>query len=153
MPKIMPCLWIDDRIEEAATYYVRLFGGTLHEFNRPGGDGTPPLTARFRLKDQEFMMLNGGPRFSFSEAVSFVIDCADQAEVDYFWDNMIADGGKESMCGWLSDKFGLSWQVVPAALGQTVGGSNPAGAQRTMQAMLQMRKLIVADLERAYAGA
>ncbi len=152
MPKIMPCLWIDDRIEAAANYYVKLFDGTLHSFNRPGGPGTPPLTALFRLKDQEFMMLNGGPRFPFTEAVSFTIDCVDQAEVDYFWDNMIADGGKESMCGWLSDQFGLSWQIVPQALGRTLGGSDPAGAQRAMQAMLKMRKLVVADLERAYAG-
>lgn len=151
MPKIMPCLWMDDRIEEAVNFYVSLFkDAEIHRTERyPDGR---VLTMTFRLKDEEFMALNGGPQFKFTEAVSFVVDCKDQAEVDYYWNALTADGGEESMCAWLKDKYGLSWQIVPEALQRLLGGSDSEGAGRAMQAMLQMRKIIVADLETAYAG-
>jgi predicted 3-demethylubiquinone-9 3-methyltransferase (glyoxalase superfamily) len=157
MQKIKPCLWVDDRIEEAVNFYVSVFkDGKILEMSRYGDAGPLPkgkvMVANFEIQGQEFMALNGGPQFKFSEAVSFYINCKDQAEVDYYWEQLTADGGEESMCGWLKDKFGLSWQIVPAALGWLVGGPDKAGAGRAMQAMLQMRKIIVADLEKAYAG-
>jgi predicted 3-demethylubiquinone-9 3-methyltransferase (glyoxalase superfamily) len=98
------------------------------------------------------MLLNGGPDFKFTEAVSFSVDCKDQAEVDYYWNALTADGGEESMCAWLKDKYGLSWQIVPEALPRLLSGSDKAGAGRAMQAMMQMKKIVVADLEKAYAG-
>lgn len=151
MPKIMPCLWIDDRIEEMVNFYVALFkDAEVHRVDKyPDGR---VLTMTFRLRDQEFMALNGGPLFPFTEAVSFTVDCEDQAEVDYFWNAMTADGGQESNCAWLKDKFGLSWQIVPKALPRLLGGADREGAGRAMQAMMKMRKIIVADLEKAYAG-
>ena len=151
MPKIMPCLWMDDRIEEAVNFYVKTFkDGEIHRTDRyPDGR---VLTMTFRLKDQEFMALNGGPQFKYTEAVSFTVDCEGQDEVDYYWNILTADGGEESMCAWLKDKYGLSWQIVPRQLGQCLGGPDRAGAGRAMQAMMQMRKIIVADLEKAYAG-
>ncbi len=151
MPKIMPCLWMDDRIEEAVNFYVRTFGDAEIRRTDRYPDGRV-LTMTFRLRDQELMALNGGPMFRFTEAISLVVDCADQAEVDYFWNALTADGGAESMCAWLKDKYGLSWQIVPRQLGQLLGGSDRDGANRAMQAMLQMRKIDVAALERAYVG-
>lgn len=153
MPKMMPCLWFDDRLEEAVNFYAKVFDGEIRDFTRPGGAGTPPLAARFRLKDQEFLALNYNRDVKFTESISFSVECKDQAEVDHHWNALTADGGKESMCGWLKDKYGVSWQIVPEALDRTCFGPDPAGAQRATQAMLKMRKLIVADLERAYAGA
>ncbi len=152
MPKIMPCLWIDDRIEEMVNFYVATFrDAEIRDAQRyPGGR---VLTMTFRLRDQEFMALNGGPRFPFTEAVSFSVDCADQAEVDYFWEALTADGGAESMCGWCRDRFGLSWQVVPQRLVELVWDSkDKAAGARAQQAMFQMKKIVVADLERAHAG-
>lgn len=152
MKKIMPCLWFDDRIEEAVNFYIAAFkDGEIHEVERyPDGR---ILTITFRLRDEEFMALNGGPEFKFTEAISFSVDCEDQAEVDHFWNLFTADGGEESMCGWLKDKYGLSWQIVPRRLPQLLKGSDRAAAGRAMQAMLQMRKIVVADLEKAYAAA
>jgi predicted 3-demethylubiquinone-9 3-methyltransferase (glyoxalase superfamily) len=154
MPKIIPCLWIDGRIEEMVDFYVKTFkDAEIHE-KTPGPDGGT-LTITFRLKDQEFMALNGGPgpHFKFNEAISFTVDCKDQAEVDYYWDILTADGGEESMCGWLKDKYGLSWQIVPEGVMEYVWDSkNPEGAARAQQAMFQMRKLVIADLEKAHAG-
>ena len=151
MQKITACLWFDDRIEDAVKFYTSVFkGGKVLDTSRyPDGR---ILTANIEILGQTFQLLNGGPRFKFTEAVSFSIDCKDQAEVDYYWNALIADGGEESMCAWCKDKFGLSWQVVPEALPKLLGGSDKAGAGRAMQAMLQMRKIIVADLEKAYAG-
>lgn len=151
MPKISPCLWFDDRIEEAVTFYVGLFkDGEIKRTSRyPDGR---VLTMSFRLRDQHFMALNGGPQFKFNEAVSFYVDCADQAEVDYFWGGLIGDAGEESMCGWLKDKYGLSWQIVPARLVQLMSDPDKARSGRAMQAMLKMRKIDVAELERAAAG-
>jgi predicted 3-demethylubiquinone-9 3-methyltransferase (glyoxalase superfamily) len=154
MPKIMPCLWIDGRIDEMVDFYVATFKDAEIRQKTPGPDGTS-LTVTFRLKDQEFMALNGGPgpQFKFNESVSFTVDCKDQAEVDYYWDILTADGGEESMCGWLKDKYGLSWQIVPEGVMEYVWDSkNPEGAARAQQAMFQMRKLVIADLEKAHAG-
>ena len=152
MPKIMPCLWIDDRIEEMVEFYVKTFKDAEIRSKTPGPGGGV-LTMTFRLKDQEFMALNGGPQFKFTEAISFSVDCADQAEIDYYWDALTADGGEESMCGWLKDKYGLSWQIVPYNAMQMIWDSNnPEGSARAQQAMFQMRKLVIADLEAARDG-
>ena len=154
MPKIMPCLWIDNRIDEMVDFYVKTFKDAEIREKTPGPGGST-LTITFRLKDQEFMALNGGPgpQFSFNESISFTVDCKDQAEVDYYWDSLTADGGEESMCGWLKDKYGLSWQIVPEQVMDLVWDSrNPEGAARAQQAMFKMRKLVVADLQAAYDG-
>ena len=153
MTKLMPCLWFDDRIDDAITFYTQTFkSAKVHEVVRHAPD-KPAFTAIIELEGQRFMLLNGGPNFTFTEAVSFMIDCADQAEVDYFWGKLVGDGGEESMCGWCKDKFGLSWQVVPKQIYETVLGKDPAGSNRAMQAMMKMRKLVVADLQKAYADA
>lgn len=145
MPKIMPCLWFDGQAEAAARFYVEVFGdGEVRSAD--------PMVVRFRLHDQEFMGLNGGPQYHFTEALSFTVDCVDQAEVDHYWTRLTADGGEESMCGWLKDKYGLSWQIVPQALMRLLGSPDRAAAGRAMQAMLQMRKIDVAALEKAAAG-
>ncbi len=151
MQKITPCLWFDDRIEEAMNFYVSVFkdGKILDTSRYPDGR---MLTANVEILGETFQLLNGGPQFTFSEAVSFSVSCKDQADVDYYWNALTADGGEESMCGWLKDKFGLSWQIIPEALPRLLGGSDKAGAGRAMQAMLQMRKIVVADLEQAYAA-
>jgi predicted 3-demethylubiquinone-9 3-methyltransferase (glyoxalase superfamily) len=152
MTSIKPCLWFDDRIDEAIEFYTKTFKrAKITNINRPA-PGKPAFTAEFELEGQKFMALNGGPQFTFNEAVSFFVTCADQDEVDYFWNALTANGGAESQCGWLKDKFGLSWQIVPRQLFETIGGPDAAGAQRAMQAMLKMHKLIVADLQKAYAG-
>jgi predicted 3-demethylubiquinone-9 3-methyltransferase (glyoxalase superfamily) len=157
MPKISPFLWFDKEAEEAANFYVSVFPNSkLGEIQRypkggPGQDGAV-MTVAFELNGAPFTALNGGPHFQFSEAISFVIDCADQAEVDHFWDALLADGGKPSQCGWLKDRYGLSWQVVPKAIEETVGGPDAAGRQRAFEAMMQMVKLDVAKLKAAYAG-
>ena len=152
MSKIMPCLWFDDRIDDAIQFYTTTFkDAQLIDLVRHAPD-RPAFTAVIELAGHRFMLLNGGPLFTFNEAVSFVIDCADQAEVDYFWNAFVGGGGAESQCGWCKDRFGLSWQVVPKQLYATIGGPDPAGAKRAMDAMMGMRKLIVADLESAYAG-
>lgn len=151
MPKILPCLWFDDRIEDAVNFYVKLFeDAEIHDTQRyPDGR---VLTMKFRLKDQEFTALNGGPDFKFNEAISFQVDCKDQAEVDHYWDSMTTDGGEEGRCSWLKDKYGLSWQIIPEALPRALSGSDRQGADRAMQALMEMKKVIVADIERAYAG-
>jgi predicted 3-demethylubiquinone-9 3-methyltransferase (glyoxalase superfamily) len=154
--KITPCLWLDERIEEAANYYARVFKGRIVDIaHYPPGGPMPEstvLTVHVEMLGTTFMLLNGGPEFKFSEAVSFYVECKDQAEIDYYWDTLTADGGEESMCGWLKDKYGLSWQIAPEAVSRTVAGPDREGARRAMQAMMKMRKMIVADLETAYAG-
>ncbi len=154
MPKIMPCLWIDDRIEEMVNFYVTTFKDA-EIISKTPGPGGGVLTMTFRLKDQHYMALNGGPgpQFTFNESISFSVDCADQAEIDYYWDALTADGGEESMCGWLKDKYGLSWQIVPYNAMQMIWDSrNPEGSARAQEAMFKMRKLVIADLEAARDG-
>src|SRR5690606_37794762 len=147
-----PCLWFDDRIDDAIAFYTATFkNAKVTNINR-SAPGKPAFTAEFELEGQKFMALNGGPQFKFNESVSFFVTCADQAEVDYFWNIMTADGGEESMCGWLKDKFGLSWQIVPKQIFETVMRSDIAGAQRAIQAMMGMHNHNVADLQTAYGG-
>jgi predicted 3-demethylubiquinone-9 3-methyltransferase (glyoxalase superfamily) len=152
MTTIMPCLWFDDRIDDAIKFYAETFERAKVLDVQRQAPGAPAFTAVIELAGQKFMLLNGGPRFPFTEAVSFVIDCDGQAEVDYFWSRFVDTGGEESMCGWCKDRFGLSWQVVPKQLREVLGGPDKAGAGRAMQAMLGMKKLVVADLQKAYAG-
>lgn len=152
MPKIMPCLWFDDRIEEAVNFYVEVFKDAEIRSTQRYPDGRV-LTMTFRLRDQEFMGLNGGPMYTFTEATSFVVDCKDQEEVDYYWSRLLEDGGSESMCAWLKDRFGLSWQIVPAALPRLLSLPDQEQAGRVMEAMMQMRKIDVAALEKAATGA
>jgi len=144
--RVTPFLWFDGQAEEAARFYVSVF--------KKGSKVTSatPMSVSFVLEGQPFLGLNGGPTFKFSEATSFFVDCKDQKEVDYFWNALLAGGGKESQCGWLKDRFGLSWQIVPKALGKCLGGKDRAGAQRAMEAMLKMKKLDVKKLEAAYKG-
>lgn len=149
--KITPCLWFDDRIEEAVKFYVEVFKDA--EIGRV--DHYPDgriLTMMFRLHDQEYMALNGGDEYKFTPAVSFSVDCRDQAEVDYLWDRLLEGGGRPDQCAWLQDRFGLSWQIVPEALPRLLGQKDREAAGRVMQAMLKMQKIVVADLERASAG-
>jgi predicted 3-demethylubiquinone-9 3-methyltransferase (glyoxalase superfamily) len=153
MPKITPWLWFDTEGEEAATHYCSIFKNsriTGVTYYGPGGmrpEGTV-MTVSFELDGAEFVALNGGPEFTFSEAVSFKVDCADQAELDYFWDRLGEDG-EHGPCGWLKDKFGLSWQIVPTALGEILGDPDPAKAEAAMKAMLAMGKLDIDALQRA----
>jgi predicted 3-demethylubiquinone-9 3-methyltransferase (glyoxalase superfamily) len=153
-----PCLWIDDRIEDAVNFWVSVFpDGKIIDVSRYG-DAVPPskgkvMTMTFEIMGMRFMALNGGPQFTFSEAISFVIRCETQAEVDSYWAKLTAHGGSEQACGWVRDRFGLSWQVVPNALGRLAGDHNPRKAQAVMAAMLKMKKIEIAGLEQAYAEA
>jgi predicted 3-demethylubiquinone-9 3-methyltransferase (glyoxalase superfamily) len=160
--KIVPYLWFEKEAEEAATLYVDLFKsrpGTsageskVIEVNRytDAGPGDPcaAMVVSFELDGEEFIALNGGPQFAFTEAVSFLVRCESQEEVDYFWNALTADGGEESQCGWLKDRFGLSWQIIPNRLTELLGDPDPGRAQRAMEAMLLMQKIDVAELERA----
>jgi predicted 3-demethylubiquinone-9 3-methyltransferase (glyoxalase superfamily) len=156
--KITPFLWFDNQAEEAMNFYLSVFKNSkAGSISRYGSGGPGPagsvMSATFNLEGQEFMALNAGPVFQFTPAISFFVDCKDQKEVDYYWNKLTADGGQPSQCGWLTDKFGLSWQVVPKALGQMLGDKDPAKAQRVMAAMMQMRKIDAAELERAYNNA
>ena len=152
MNKITPFLWFDNQAEEAMNFYVSVFkNGKVGGVSR-GPDGKA-FSVTFELDGQEFLGLNAGPQFRFNESISFFVNCETQEEVDYFWENLTAGGGEESMCGWLKDKYGLSWQIIPKQLGELMGDPDPVKSQRVMQAMLQMRKIVVADLERAHAQA
>ena len=157
MPKPFPCLWFDGEAEEAAEFYTRIFPNSRVDkvaratADYPSGKKGDVITVDFTLDGERFQGLNGGPEFDFNEAVSFVIDCEDQAEVDRYWDALAAGGGEHGPCGWMKDRFGLSWQVVPRRLYEMLDGPEDA-AERAMTAMLKMGKLDVAELERAYAG-
>lgn len=151
MKKITPFLWFDTQAEEAMNYYVSIFKNSKVNNVSRGPDGKA-FTVSFELDGQEFMGLNAGPQFKFNEAISMYVDCEDQAEVDKLWNKFIADGGEESMCGWLKDKYGLWWQIIPKQLVELMGDSDPVKAQRVTQAMLQMQKIDVAGLQRAYDG-
>ena len=159
MSKITPCLWFDGNAEEAAKFYVSLLPGSHIEtvMRSPADNPSTPagavLVVDITLAGQRFTALNGGPDFAFTEAVSFVIDCEDQAEVDRLWDALIAGGGSPSQCGWLKDRYGLSWQVIPRQLGEILGSPDAEGSRRAMEAMLKMTKIDVAELRRAFAGA
>ncbi|QNG20700.1 VOC family protein [Rhodococcus triatomae] len=156
MKPITPCLWFDTQGEEAAKFYTSLFENsrivdtTYYAAGMPQPEGSV-MTVAFELNGQPFTALNGGPDFTFDEAVSFEIPCENQEQVDKFW-NAFAEGGEESRCGWIKDRFGVSWQVVPTRLTELFAGPDPAGVQRAVQAMMQMRKLDIAALEKAYAG-
>jgi predicted 3-demethylubiquinone-9 3-methyltransferase (glyoxalase superfamily) len=154
MKKITPFLWFDNQAEEAMNFYVSLFPNSeilnvsRYAEGGPGSDETV-MTATFQLDGQEFMALNGGPLFKFTEAISLFVNCETQEEVDELWEKL-SEGGEKSQCGWLKDKYGLSWQIIPTALGQMLGDKDPQKAQNVMQAMLQMTKIDIAALRRAY---
>ena len=150
MPTITPFLWFDTQAEEAMNLYTSIFKRSkVVSVNRAGGR---VMSVQFELENQTFMALNAGPQYTFTEAISFFVGCDTQTEIDELWAKLTADGGSESRCGWLKDKFGLSWQIVPNSLGRMLGDKDPAKAQRTMQAMLQMNKLDIAKLQAAYDG-
>jgi predicted 3-demethylubiquinone-9 3-methyltransferase (glyoxalase superfamily) len=154
MQKITPFLWFDGNAEEAMKFYVSIFKNskvgcvTLYGDAGPGPKGTV-MSATFELDGQEFFALNGGPQFKFTPAISFFVNCESQQEVDELWEKLSA-GGKKDRCGWLTDKFGLSWQIIPTALGKMLGDKDPAKANRVMKAMLQMDKIEIEGLKRAY---
>ena len=156
MPKQIPCLWFDGQAEQAAAHYTAIFpnsevlGVTRYGPDQPGQEGEV-MTVDFSLDGQRYVGLNGGPQFSFSEAISFQIMCQDQEEADHYWDRL-TEGGEESQCGWLKDKFGVSWQVEPTRLHELIHDPDARRAQRAMQAMLAMKKIDIAALERAADG-
>ncbi len=158
--KITPFLWFDNQAEEAVKFYTSIFRnsrvGKIARYDEAGekAAGRPAgsvMTIEFEIEGQEFIALNGGPHFKFTEAVSFVVDCKTQAEVDKYWKKLSA-GGKKVQCGWLKDKYGLSWQIVPTVLGELMSSKDPAKSQRVMEAMLKMVKLDIKKLKAAYAG-
>jgi predicted 3-demethylubiquinone-9 3-methyltransferase (glyoxalase superfamily) len=156
MPKITSCLWFDTQGEDAAKLYTSVFPNSrILEIARYGSAGPRPegtvMTVTFELDGARFLALNGGPEYTFSEAVSFQVDCADQAEVDHYWEKL-SEGGEEGPCGWLKDRFGLSWQIVPRRLTELLTDPDGAKAQRVMACMLQMRKIEIAELEAAAAA-
>ncbi|MDA1192012.1 MAG: VOC family protein [Candidatus Poribacteria bacterium] len=157
MQKIRTFLWFDNNAEEAVNFYVSIFKNskildvTRYEDAGPDLDETV-IVCEFQLEGQQFMALNGGPLFKFTEAISLMVTCESQEEVDDLWEKLTSDGGAPSQCGWLKDKFGLSWQIVPTALGELLSDPDPARAKRVMGAMLQMSKIEIAELQRAYDG-
>ncbi|MFZ6721906.1 VOC family protein [Undibacterium sp. Ji49W] len=156
MQKITPFLWFDQQAEEVALFYTGIFKDSEVVSISRYGDGAPMpkgtvMTAKFILEGQEFVALNGGPHFTFNPAISFVVNCDTQQEVDYYWEKLL-DGGTESRCAWLTDRFGVSWQIVPQALITYLNDPDPVKAQRVMMAMMQMVKIDIAALDRAYQG-
>jgi predicted 3-demethylubiquinone-9 3-methyltransferase (glyoxalase superfamily) len=154
--KLTPCLWFDSNAWDAVTFYTTVFNNVEKgKISYYGPDMPMPqgsvLTIQFQIEGQEFLALNGGPDFKFNEAVSFMINCESQDEIDYYWDKLTADGGEESMCGWLKDKFGLSWQVVPTIMGEMISDSDGEKVNRVMQKMMTMKKLDMKALEEAYS--
>jgi predicted 3-demethylubiquinone-9 3-methyltransferase (glyoxalase superfamily) len=157
MQKISPFLWFDHQAEEAATFYTSLFENSrITSVSRHGEGGPAPkgtaMSVTFELDGHEYMALNGGPHFQFTPAFSLFVKCETQEEVDRYWETLLADGGKAERCGWLKDRFGLSWQIIPSALGRLLQDKDRAKAGRVMQAMLTMTKLDIAGLQRAYDG-
>ena len=156
MQKITPFLWFNNQAEEAANFYVSIFKNSkILSISRYGEAGPGPkgsaMTVVFQLDGEEFIALNGGPSFKFTEAISFVVNCETQQEVDEFWEKLSKDG-EESRCGWLKDKYGLSWQIVPTILGKLMTDPDPQKSKRVMEAMLKMKKIVIDDLKRAYEG-
>lgn len=157
MPKITPFFWFDNTAEEAMNFYTSIFKNSkIGAVSRCGDAGPGPkgsvLVATISLEGQDIMLLNGGPQYKLSPAASLVVNCETQEEIDYYWDKLTADGGKPSRCGWLEDKFGLSWQIVPNMLAKLMSGGDPQKSNRAMQELLKMDKLIIADLQKAYDG-
>ena len=161
MQKITPFLWFDDQAEEAAKFYTSIFKNSkigrtlLYSEEAAKASGQPAgsvLTIEFEIEGQKFVALNGGPQFKFNESISFVVNCETQEEVDYFWEKLTADGGEESQCGWLKDKFGLSWQVTPTVLIDMLHDKDSEKAERVMKAMLQMQRIDIEKLKVAYLG-
>ena len=161
MQKITPFLWFDNQAEEAVKFYTSIFKdskiGKITRYGEAGEKvaGRPSgsvMTIEFEVEGQKFTALNGGPQFKFTESISFVVNCGTQEEVDYFWDKLTADGGQESQCGWLKDKFGLSWQIVPTVLIDMLHDKDSRKSEHVMQAMLQMQKIDIKKLKAAYAG-
>jgi len=151
MEKITPFLWFDAQAEQAMRFYVSIFKNSKVLEVTPGPDGKV-MGVRFELEGQEFTGLNAGPEFKFTEAISFYVNCKDQAEVDELWAKLSAGAGEESRCGWVKDRFGLWWQIIPEALPRLMSDKDPVKAKRVVDAMLKMKKIDVAELERAYAG-
>ncbi len=160
MQKITPFLWFDGKAEEAAKFYTAIFNNSkINSISRYGKEGYEvhhmpegtAMTVDFTLEGQHFIALNGGPMFRFTEAISFIVDCKNQEEVDHYWDRLSAHPESEQ-CGWLKDKFGVSWQIIPKQLGEMLGVGDSVKAGRVMQAMLQMKKIVIADLKKAYDG-
>jgi len=161
MQKIILCLWFDNQAEEAANFYTSIFKnskiGNISRYGKEGyeihgrEEGTV-MTIEFEIDGQKFTALNGGPVFKFNEAISFVVNCANQEEIDYYWEKLTASGGQESVCGWLKDKYGLSWQIVPEIMSELVGDPTSEKSQRAMKAMLQMKKIEIEGLMEAYEG-
>jgi predicted 3-demethylubiquinone-9 3-methyltransferase (glyoxalase superfamily) len=157
MQKIIPFLWFDNQAEEAANHYVSIFKNSkIGSITRYGDGGPIPkgtaMSVTFQLEGQDFYALNGGPIFHFTEAISLYVSCETQEEVDALWIKLLAGGGNESRCGWLKDKYGLSWQIIPTALPRLLGGNDPVKAQRAMAAMLKMQKIDINKLQSAYDG-
>ena len=161
MQKITPFLWFDDQAEEAAKFYTSIFKNSkVGKITRYGESAEKPagrpagsvMTVEFEIAGQKFTALNGGPVFKFNESISFVVNCETQEDVDYFWEKLTADGGQESQCGWLRDKFGVSWQVVPTVLIEMLHDKDPERSERVMKEMLQMQKIDIKKLNDAYAG-
>ena len=154
MDTFTTCLWFDTQGEEAARFYTSIFPNSSLGKVTPyptGERAGQTMTVDFVLNGSKFVALNGGPEFRFNESISFMVPCADQAEIDRYWTALTEDGGEESMCGWLKDRFGVSWQVVPAQIDELLASSDPAQAERVTQALFQMRKIVIADLEAAAA--
>ena len=143
MKKITPFLWFDTQAQEAMNFYVSVFKNSKVI-------SVSPSSVNFELEGQEFIGFNAGPEFKFNESISFVVDCETQEEVDYYWEKLTANGGETGRCGWLKDKFGLSWQIVPRQLGELMGDKDSVKARHVMETMLKMNKIIIADLQKAY---
>ena len=158
MPNITPCLWFDGNAEEAAKFYTSIFPNSRIDKIVPAAADTPSnrkgevITVEFTLDGTKFVGLNGGPEFRFNESISFMIECKDQEEVDYYWDALVRGGGEHSVCGWLKDRFGVSWQVIPRRLLEMTESDDRPAAERAMKAMLEMTKIDIAKLEEAYRG-
>ena len=156
---ITTCLWFNGRAREAANFYTSIFpnssvdGNWIAPTETPGNAQGEEVVVNFKIFGRAFIGLNGGPQFLHSEAISFQIPCADQAEIDRYWEILTSDGGAESLCGWLKDKFGVSWQIISPHMGQYIGGTNPEGAKRATQSLLGMKKIIIEDLKLAYESA
>ena len=157
MQKITPFLWFDGKAEEAMNFYTSIFPNSkIGSVMRYGDAGPGPkgsvMSCTFQLEGQEFYALNGGPQFKFTPAISLFVNCETQQEVDELWKKLLSAGGREDQCGWLQDKYGLSWQIIPTALGQMLGDKDPKKANRAMQAMLKMKKIEIKGLQAAYDG-
>ena len=151
MKKITPFLWFDTQAEEAMNFYVSVFKNSKVLSVSPGPNGIAS-SVNFELEGQEFIGFNAGPEFKFNEAISLFVDCKSQAEVDELWEKLTADGGEEGQCGWAKDKFGLWWQIIPSTLGALLGDKDAEKSGRAMQAMLQMKKIVITDLQKAFDG-